>query len=137
AVRADAEERLVSERDLARVAADDIPRQPHRRPEEDQRQDAMVIPLLHNERRRKPDRDHHDDRNPASRSRPHQQRPMLVMSDVARRTKTADAGRGAAAGGGGGTRSRHAAADAAGPAAAHPPEGSALVPGARPDPSRA
>ena len=35
----DAEEGLVAERDLARVAADDVPGEPHGRPQEDERED--------------------------------------------------------------------------------------------------
>ena len=65
-VGADAEERLVPEGRLARVAADDVPGEPHRGPHEHERQHAMVVALGERERQRDADEDDQRDRQEPS-----------------------------------------------------------------------
>jgi hypothetical protein len=65
-VGADAEEGLVAERHLAAVAADDVPGQAHRGPDEDQRQHAVVVLLREPERQQQAGGDDPGDHEPVS-----------------------------------------------------------------------
>ena len=65
-VGADPEERLVPKGRLARVAADDVPGEPHRGPHEHERQHAMVVALGERERQRDADEDDQRDRQEPS-----------------------------------------------------------------------
>ena len=64
-VGADAEEGLVAERDLPGVAADDVPGEAHRRPQEHEREDAVVIALGDDEGQPQAERHDRGDAEPA------------------------------------------------------------------------
>src|SRR3977135_2746771 len=60
------EEGLGAEGDLARVTADDVPGEPHGRPQEHEREDAVVVALAERQGEHEPDRDHPRDAEPAA-----------------------------------------------------------------------